>query len=104
MTQKEFNKIVDKEINTIKQILTKKGKEYALDNSDRLKAFKMAAKIEDVNTAESLCGMMAKHIVSIFDMSHNPDEYKLSKWQEKITDTMNYLLLLLAIVENKEYE
>ena len=38
--------------------------------------------------------MMSKHTVSIYDMCWSGQDYGLKLWQEKITDAINYLLLL----------
>ena len=43
--------------------------------------------------------MMAKHIISIYDMCFSEQAaYTQSMWDEKITDTLNYLFLLNALV------
>lgn len=42
--------------------------------------------------------MLAKHIVSIFDMIRSDIESPMEKWDEKIGDAMNYLFLLKALV------
>ena len=46
--------------------------------------------------------MMAKHTVSVYDMCNIGDNYPLELWSEKITDSINYLILLRALVEEKE--
>ena len=44
--------------------------------------------------------MLAKHIVSLYDMCFDNDtDYRISTWEEKITDSLNYLFLLKAIVK-----
>ena len=44
--------------------------------------------------------MLAKHIVSLYDMCFdNESHYDISTWNEKITDSLNYLFLLKAIVK-----
>jgi hypothetical protein len=52
--------------------------------------------------------MMAKHTISIYDMCYgdrNGKTYSLELWDEKITDSINYLLLLKALVtEAKVHE
>jgi hypothetical protein len=44
--------------------------------------------------------MMAKHTVSIYDMCNSGKEYSIDMWNEKITDSINYLLLLRALIED----
>lgn len=48
---------------------------------------------------EALAGMMAKHTISVYDMCRSGKDYPIELWNEKITDHINYLLLLKAIVE-----
>ena len=44
--------------------------------------------------------LLAKHIVSLYDMCFDGDtDYDISTWNEKITDSLNYLFLLKAIVK-----
>lgn len=45
--------------------------------------------------------MMAKHTVSIYDMCNSGLKYPIELWNEKITDHINYLLLLRAIIEEE---
>ena len=50
--------------------------------------------------ATALAGMLAKHIVSLYDMCFDNDtDYGISSWYEKITGSLNYLFLLKAIVK-----
>ena len=48
--------------------------------------------------------MMVKHTVSIFDMVESGKPFDLALWDEKITDHINYLILIrAALVENAEH-
>ena len=81
-------------------ILQKKTKEYTGDDTDRLGAFKAAAALQHTTPERALAGMLAKHIVSLYDMCFDSDtDYDISTWNEKITDSLNYLFLLKAIVK-----
>lgn len=107
MTNEKFNAIVEDRLTYCKNILTSKGVEYAEgeDTDDRLHAFAVAAALEGITPKEALAGMMAKHTVSIYDMCRDLERHPLDKWYEKITDHINYLLLLAAMVveEDDEY-
>lgn len=104
MTGKDFNEVIDTQLNYCKELLTKKGKEYDTDSDDRLHSFKVAAEMQHITPKQALAGMMAKHTVSIYDMCAEGD-HGIYKWQEKITDSINYLLLLKAMVmEEFEYD
>jgi hypothetical protein len=103
MTQQEFEKVVNKELEYVKALLLTKGKEYSLEE-DRLIAFKRAAALQNETPKQALCGMLAKHIVSVYDMCMSDDVFSLGRWSEKITDSINYLLILKAIVEEEQDE
>ena len=100
ITQAEFNLVFEKQIERCSQTLQKKKKEYTGDNPDRLSAFKVAAAMQGCNQERALAGMMAKHIVSLYDMCYADGEtFDMATWDEKITDSLNYLFLLKAVVE-----
>lgn len=100
ITQGEFNLIFEKQIELCAKTLKKKEKEYAGDHPDRLNAFKVAAAMQGCTPERALAGMMAKHIVSLYDMCYTETKiFSLETWEEKITDSLNYLILLRAIVE-----
>lgn len=97
MTTENFNKAVEAQILRCTDILCKKASEYATE--DRLHNFKNAAGMMGCDPKEALAGMMAKHTISIYDMCRSGrDDYPLNLWEEKITDHINYLLLLKALV------
>lgn len=67
---------------------------------DRLGAFKAAAALQRTTPERALAGMLAKHIVSLYDMCFADDIFYEEKvWDEKITDSLNYLFLLKAVVK-----
>lgn len=97
MKTEQFEKIVEEQIETCKGILLKKAGEYAT-GGDRLHNFKAAAGMMGCAPTEALAGMMAKHTISIYDMCRSGQSYPIALWNEKITDHINYLLLLKAAV------
>lgn len=97
MKAKTFKKIVNNQVGLCKTVLLKKADEYA--SHDRLHNFKVAAALQCEEPKQVLAGMMAKHTVSIFDMCRSKKDYPLEMWEEKITDHINYLLLLKALIE-----
>ena len=64
-------------------------------------AFKVASAFEGITTKQALFGMLTKHLVSLSDMVRQDNNYPLDVWNEKISDSINYLLLLKAIVEEE---
>lgn len=95
MNADEFNYVILEQIEVCQTMLGVKADEYATE--DRLHNFNVAAKLQNQRPAEALAGMMAKHTVSVYDLiQNNPTDEML--WNEKITDHINYLLLLKAVM------
>lgn len=99
MFQAEFDKIIHEQVDRSLNVLIAKGDEYATE--DRLHSFKAAAVLQQETPIQALAGMLAKHTVSIYDMCKSDKEFSIDKWNEKITDHVNYLLLLRALIEDK---
>lgn len=96
MTNEQFNKIVKEQIDYTLSLLQKKKEEYN-NELDRLIFFKKAAFLQNITSKQALGGMLSKHIISIYDMI-NFDNTDINLWTEKITDTINYLFLLKALI------
>ena len=96
MTSTEFERIFEEQVERSRIVLVNKAGEYATE--DRLHNFKVAAALEGKTPEQALAGMMAKHTVSVYDMAESGLAYPIELWQEKITDHINYLFLLNAIV------
>lgn len=106
MNLKDFDKLVDYIIEErIKGVMCAKSAEYAR-GGDKLHNFKRAAEVSGLTSLECLQGMKLKHDVSILDMLNDlqdPEhiEYTREKWEEKIGDDINYLILMLALLYEK---
>ena len=98
--------VFDEQVRLCADTLQKKTKEYTGDDTDRLGAFKSAAALQHTTPQRALAGMMAKHIISIYDMCFTDRKtFELAVWEEKITDSLNYLFLLKAVIkEELEYQ
>ena len=102
ITQKEVNAVFDEQVRLCADTLQKKTKEYTGDDTDRLGAFKAAAALQHATPQRALAGMMAKHIISIYDMCFTDRKtFELAVWEEKITDSLNYLFLLKAVIKEE---
>lgn len=101
MNNEEFEQIFEDQVRVCRAILVEKAAEYADDN-DRMHNFNVAAELQGITREEALGGMMCKHTVSIYDMiAEGASEFSMEKWDEKITDHINYLILLRALVEEE---
>ena len=99
MNTPDFNSCLrDMQDHTV-AVLTAKAAEYATE--DRLHNFKAAGALQRKTPVDALGGMMVKHTVSIYDLIHDYEagaDIPLDLWAEKITDNINYLFLLWALL------
>ena len=104
MNHNDFAKSVSETLQQCCDLLLVKSGEYAENDVDRLAAFKQAAALERTTPQRALFGMVAKHLVSLQNMSDRKiKDYSAARWSEKIGDTINYMLLLKALVD-EEYQ
>lgn len=103
MNAKVFDELVAKRIGKCIGILCEKAEGYAAPK-DRLHNFKVAAALQGITPREAIRGMMAKHTVSVYDMCKSNIVYPDAVWDEKLTDSINYLLLLEAIIQDENAE
>lgn len=94
-----FEKVLKERINKCLETLNVKANEYA--TSDRLHNFKVAGELQGCTPIKALGGMMCKHTVSVYDLINDFEQGKtipIEMWNEKIGDSINYLLLLNALI------
>lgn len=106
MHEQRFNDELDSLIDRVRMLLSIKGAEYS-SNTNRFHQFDQAAALSGLNRRQALAGMMVKHVVSVFDLiNSDPDAYleiPIERWDEKIIDNINYLILL-RIMLAEEYD
>jgi hypothetical protein len=103
MKAEEFNKLVEARLKVCSETLQKKADEYAASD-DRLHNFKVAGAMLSCTPERALLGMAAKHLVSVFDIVSNIEHGKVPDDKlvlEKLTDTINYVILLEALVQER---
>ena len=96
MNQKEFNEVIVRQTDHCKSMLAVKNTAV-----DRLAHFKKAAVVMNTTPKAALMGMLSKHLISVSDMCMGEQQYSKEQWDEKITDSINYFLILRAIVEEE---
>lgn len=101
MDSKTFDGIVESQLGKIRSTLIRKAGEYDLEE-DRLGFFKRAAALTGQTPKQALYGFMLKHIVSVTDMCMDGESHPKELWQEKATDIMDYLILLMGLVEEEQ--
>lgn len=100
MNNDKFNALLDEQLERCRNLLVKKNEEYAT-NTDRLSNFRQPSSLMRMHPAEVAFCYDAKHIASIQKIVHELSEGKVPSkemWQEKITDYINYGLLMNACV------
>ena len=105
MNVEHFDATIQEQLDYCCKLLCNKGHEYNEGDVDRLATFKRAAAMMECTDEQALAGMMIKHTASIYQMiAHPENNYSIEKWTEKITDHINYLLLLKAVICEKMEE
>lgn len=99
----EFNSIIDAQIEDCREVLKDKFNEYQ-SGKDMLSNFNNIALMLKCSTSEAWLGMWLKHVESIIAMIKGKACYDDYKWSEKITDAINYLLLLQCILHQDKVE
>lgn len=105
MTDAEFQRVVLDAIKSIDAVLAHKAKEYA--RGDRLSNFKKAAAAMSCTPEKACLGFWMKHVISICDMVNDIDRtngvvvWNTALWDEKIGDSINYMILLKGLVRER---
>lgn len=100
MDSTTFTEVMLKQMERCDSLLHVKEAEYS-QGKDRLDQFKRGAAFCDKHPLEVLAGMMLKHTTSVYDLvgkAARGEQVGIGMWEEKITDHINYLLLLMALV------
>ncbi|QJD49630.1 hypothetical protein HWD32_gp53 [Gordonia phage Secretariat] len=99
-----FEDIVDKVLETVRDTLVIKGAEYVPEQvKDRFHNFHVSAAFNQQRPTEALWGFLTKHLVSLSDMvKDDSTQHSMEKWDEKINDSIIYLILLKGIVTENE--
>lgn len=100
----DFDSIVDSRCAQIKEVLSNKAKEYASDG-DRFHNFRVASRMAGTTPEKALAGMKLKHDVSVGDLiewaDSTPEKLTVSLIDEKIGDSIAYLILLEGLLKER---
>lgn len=101
MKQKDFESLVNHRLEKCKEILGIKGVVYA-SKSNRLKNFYDGASFNECTPKQYAQMLVTKHLVAIKDHIVNNQSMSEDFIEEKITDVINYMLLIEAIEEDSK--
>ena len=95
-----FEDMVKRRLEMCERTLTAKEQEYA-DGANRFHNFDAAARVDNETPERALWGMAKKHLVSVMDLVEHPGDATEDLLDEKITDMINYLLLLEGLLRRR---
>ena len=100
MRLEQFNDIMGEQFDMCETLLDKKASIYS-NGHDRLVQFKISANLQGCSVPRAVSGKMAKHTTLVYDLVKDIDKGKKvshAQWNETITDHINYLILLRAVL------
>lgn len=104
MDKSTFKNIINQSLDRSKHILTVKALEY-VRGEDPLSNFNKGAEMSNQTREKVLYGYMLKHLVSLSDIIDDiENDNKLPSaalLEEKLTDIINYCLILEASIKDK---
>lgn len=99
-----LNKIIENRIEQVRATLAYKQDEYAGGRS-QFHNFDTAGRILNTTREKALKGMWIKHIVSVMDLIEfadtAPEKLNEKLIDEKIGDSINYLIILEAMLKDR---
>ena len=103
MTTAEFEKIFEGRVEQCRRVLIAKNQDYSR-GKDKLHNFRSAAATYKTTPEQALMGMAIKHFQSLNDLCNDLGEgihHSQAVWAEKLGDSLNYLFLLHALIEER---
>ena len=88
---------IQNQMMTCEEILAKKFEDYG-NHEDPYWHFNRAAELLEQTPEAVLMALFSKHLTCIVEMSKDPEASAYPRWREKITDAINYLLILSSMV------
>lgn len=104
MKPERFKELVNEQFTLCCDLLRVKEIDYS-DGVDRLIQFKTAAGLRQTTAIDALAGMMVKHTTKLYQMITDTLSgvvFSQHQWDETLSDSINYLFLLRAVVEDCE--
>jgi hypothetical protein len=89
----------DEALNKCAEVLTNKGRDYAVGSTDRLHNFKTAAEFLGLRPIQTWSVYAYKHMAAIFAYVKNGGQHESEPIEGRIVDLINYLLLLYKMVK-----
>lgn len=103
MSPEEFQRVVEQRFGECRHVLVEKAREYA-PGDDRFQNFKTAGAYLGCSPEMALLGMLVKHLVALrdfVDVTEKGGTIPEEQWNEKIGDSINYLVLLDGLLQER---
>lgn len=97
MTDNPMMAAIYEQMRRCENILAEKFKDYG-NHEDPFWHFNRAAKLLEQTPQQVLMTLFSKHLTCIVEMAKDPHASSSARWEEKITDAINYLLILSSMV------
>ena len=102
MLSKDFNSLLKIKHEEEENLLSFKGQEYTIGDSDRLIAFKEIAKQIGITPKQVCMVFMTKHFFSLCNYVSGQASPTTEQLSDRVTDLRNYALFLEALDEDED--
>lgn len=102
MLSKDFNSLLKIKHEEEEKLLSSKGQEYTIGDSDRLIAFKEIAKQIGITPKQVCMVFMTKHFFSLCNYVSGQASPTTEQLSDRVTDLRNYALFLEALDEDED--
>lgn len=97
-----FDQMVKRRVKLIREIFATKHVEYT-PNGNPFENFDKAAVFNNTTPAKALWGMATKHFISVKQICESDKKHSHDFIDEKIGDSINYLILLNGMLDRDNY-
>ena len=99
----EFNEVLERRIEQLRETLSMKGAEYC-KGKDRLSNFKDAAALLGETPEQALLGFVTKHIIALKDFVNSAEIQNIPYpvFEEKFGDIICYMVLLDGLIQERK--
>lgn len=102
MLSKDFNSLLKIKHEEEEKLLSSKGQEYTIGDSDRLIAFKEIAKQLGITPKQVCMVFMTKHFFSLCNYVSGKASPTTEQLSDRVTDLRNYALFLEALDKDED--
>lgn len=104
MTQEEYEVFVKKQVDHCVSVLFERNAMYNNPEQevDRMRNFRSTAYLLHTDPITAAGSMASKHIARLYDLIADGNEYAEEVWRKAITDCINYLLIISALIQSGE--